>query len=440
MPKFTAAVLKRIRKAGIVERDYRIDDLEDDLDALAELNAEIQFDLLDTRPHRRGEFRWYDRSLQEFFAAWWLSRYADKKQGDLGRLREWRYDDPRDDTARTLYQPLWGFLTEMPKAVRRERIWASAVGLLYERGAPRCCEMIYRSWRPMWRCRAGRPYLRDWQQEFKTILATPGPEGEVAQALCRNSRRSGFRRCPKDPADDYTPFLMGSPETEKERFQDELLHTVVVTPFLMHEFPVTNAQYELFDPAHQQERLGNLPESEARDHPVVNVTWFQAWCFARWTGNHLPTEAEWEYACRGGAPSNQPFHFGDSLSSKQANFDGKYPYGGADKGQYLERTTKVGSYQRNAFELYDMHGNVWEWCADWYGARYYEKSRQKDPRGPRVASARVLRGGGWLDSGRSCRSALRYRNEPDDRYRNDGFRLAAVPCAVGAQQGEPGQA
>jgi hypothetical protein len=99
MPQFETAVLKRMRAGGVVPRAYRIDDLEDDLAALAKLNAEIKFDLLDTRPHRRGDFRWYDRSLQEFFAAWWLSRYANAK--DRKWMCRWRYDDPRDETGRT---------------------------------------------------------------------------------------------------------------------------------------------------------------------------------------------------------------------------------------------------------------------------------------------------------------------------------------------------
>jgi formylglycine-generating enzyme required for sulfatase activity len=138
----------------------------------------------------------------------------------------------------------------------------------------------------------------------------------------------------------------------------------------------------------------------------------------------LPAEAEWEYACRGGAPSHQVFHFGDSLSSKQANFDGNHPYGDAGKGDYLQRTCKVGSFAPNRFGLYDMHGNVWEWCADWYGSDYYEKSPRRDPRGPDSGYYRVFRGGGWNSRGLSCRSAHRYGYWPDHRIL--GFRAALV--------------
>src|SRR5204863_10089486 len=114
-------------------------------------------------------------------------------------------------------------------------------------------------------------------------------------------------------------------------------------------------------------------------------------------------EAEWEYACRGGGGS--PFHHGKSLSSSAANFDGRYPYGGAPAGPYLERTTAVGSYPPNAFGLYDMHGNVWEWCADWYDGAYYRANPRIDPAGPARGTNRALRGGSWLDLGRNCRAA-----------------------------------
>jgi formylglycine-generating enzyme required for sulfatase activity len=133
----------------------------------------------------------------------------------------------------------------------------------------------------------------------------------------------------------------------------------------------------------------------------------------------LPTEAEWEYACRGGASSKEgcSYHYyldqpSNSLSSTQANFDGNYPNGEAAKGPYLERTSKVGSYQANRLGIFDMHGNVWEWCHDWYDAR---------------ASLRVFRGGGWINYARNCRAADGYAIEPSSRRLTLGMRLARVP-------------
>ena len=136
----------------------------------------------------------------------------------------------------------------------------------------------------------------------------------------------------------------------------------------------------------------------------------------------LPTEAEWEYAARGGK-NEQIFGIGDgnNLSSSQANFDGNHPYGNAAKGKYLQKTTPVGSYQANAFGLYDMHGNVWEWCNDWFGD--YSSSAQTDPTGATSGSVRVNRGGSWLMNGRFLRSATRYWESPTNRDMNLGFRL-----------------
>jgi formylglycine-generating enzyme required for sulfatase activity len=144
----------------------------------------------------------------------------------------------------------------------------------------------------------------------------------------------------------------------------------------------------------------------------------------------LPTEAEWEYSCRGGTSSYQVFHFGDKLSSSQANFDGNFPYGGAAKGDYLERTCKVGSREKNRFGLYDMHGNVYEWCLDWYDKDYYGTEAAKvDPQGPsKEGVVRVVRGGSWDLGGGFCRSASRGRlwRRSKDRDQGIGFRVALV--------------
>ncbi len=174
--------------------------------------------------------------------------------------------------------------------------------------------------------------------------------------------------------------------------------------------------------------------------PVEQVSWDEAVEFSKRLAAmseeirsgrtyRLPTEAEWEYACRGGVTSYQIFNpFGNSLSSKQANFDGNYPYGGAGTGDYLQRTCKVGSYPANGYGLYDMHGNVWEWCADWYDEGYYAESPLQDPQGPASgASARVLRGGSWVNYGWYCRSACRGGRGPGERFQHYGLRLVAVP-------------
>ncbi len=133
----------------------------------------------------------------------------------------------------------------------------------------------------------------------------------------------------------------------------------------------------------------------------------------------LPTEAEWEFACRAGTTT--PFHFGSQWNGREANCNGNHPYGTTTKGPYLERTTTVGSYASNGFGLYDMHGNVWEWCSDWYGDY---ATTVDDPTGPVEAMPRVLRGGCWDDGGQCCRSAYRDRYGPEFRSYGFGFRVA----------------
>jgi formylglycine-generating enzyme required for sulfatase activity len=123
-----------------------------------------------------------------------------------------------------------------------------------------------------------------------------------------------------------------------------------------------------------------------------------------------------------------PFHFGLSLSSSHANFDGRRPYGSAGRGDFLQRTSAVGSYPANAWGLRDMHGNVWEWCSDWYAEDAYRRCPRCDPEGPGRGSERVLRGGSWQNHGRLCRAACRDRAGPEYRSLNAGFRVVMVVC------------
>src|SRR5262249_29773925 len=202
-------------------------------------------------------------------------------------------------------------------------------------------------------------------------------------------------------------------------------------PFCLGVTAVTQAQY--------RQVMGMRPsffssKGEGRDKvsglntddfPVENVNWEEAMDFCRiaslrsavkdhgWVVD-LPTEAEWEYACRAGTVTAS--HFGDSLSSQQANFNGQRPYGAAAKGTSLQRTTRVGSYPANAWGLFDMHGNVLQWCKDWY-AKDYHKTDKKE------GSDRVARGGFWLFGAPGCRSARRHPVEPAARGSGLGFRV-----------------
>jgi formylglycine-generating enzyme required for sulfatase activity len=146
---------------------------------------------------------------------------------------------------------------------------------------------------------------------------------------------------------------------------------------------------------------------------VINISWDDATAFAKWMGCRLPTEAEWEYACRAG--STTPFNTGENLTTSQANY-------GSDQ------TRTVGTLTSNAFGLYDMHGNVWEWCSDWHGD--YPSSPQTNPKGPSdgpLTTLRVIRGGSWNDKApHFCRSASRNKNRPGSVYLNIGFRLVSL--------------
>jgi formylglycine-generating enzyme required for sulfatase activity/serine/threonine protein kinase len=221
-------------------------------------------------------------------------------------------------------------------------------------------------------------------------------------------------------------FRMGSPDDEKDRYKDEALHAVTLTePFYLAQTEVTQAQYQAL--------TGENPSHfKGTDKPVEMVSWEEARdCAAKLTKKRddkqvyrLPTEAEWEYSCRGGRSSSQPFGVGTgrALSSREANFDGNYPYGGAEKGEYLQSTCRVASYTANAFGLYDMHGNVWEWCADWYGPN--PEQDVTNPTGPAEGSGRVFRGGSWFFNAGDCRAAHRNGNTPSYRYYALGLRLA----------------
>ncbi len=239
-------------------------------------------------------------------------------------------------------------------------------------------------------------------------------------------------------------FMMGSPEDELERRESESpQHRVNIKPFCMGKYPVTQAQWKAVAALKQVNReLKPEPSSFKGDkRPVEQVSWYDAVEFCSRLSVHtkrqyrLPSEAEWEYACRAGTTT--PFHFGETITTDLANYQGtdneEYKwsgsYGRGPKGIYRKETTVVGSFGvANAFGLYDMHGNVWEWCADHWHDNY---EGAPEDGGAWIDSdsdihSRLLRGGSWSFYPDICRSASRSLYYPDDRSNDFGFR---VVCA-----------
>jgi formylglycine-generating enzyme required for sulfatase activity len=229
-------------------------------------------------------------------------------------------------------------------------------------------------------------------------------------------------------------FVMGTPRGERgASLHERPAHRVRISrPFHLGVYEVTQDEFQRVMGSNPS-RFRHEPGQDTRRFPVESVTWEEAVAFCRKLTARpeemeaqrmyrLPTEAEWEYACRAGTTT--PFSFGNALASLQANFDGAHPYGAAAPGPYRQRLLPVGSFKANAFGLYDMHGNVFEWCADPYARDYYRKAPAVDPPGPAEGPHRVLRGGGWNSAAMSCRSGERTFDAPTRRYAEYGFRTA----------------
>lgn len=248
-------------------------------------------------------------------------------------------------------------------------------------------------------------------------------------------------------------FEMGSPETEAWRSEDETQHTVTVSDFYISPHEVTQREY-------QAVMGSNLSHFSGEDLPVENISWLDAVAFCNalseqegrtpvytvdgatvsWDqsadGYRLPTEAEWEYACRAGTTT--PFNTETSISAEESNYWGHYPYMIEDNyfhqedletrpGQYRQTTVEVSSFSPNAYGLYNMHGNVGEWVWDYYGA--YSTEAQTDPTGPESGTRRVYRGGGWNDFAKNLRSAYRAALPQENSNYNIGLRLVLNAAA-----------
>jgi formylglycine-generating enzyme required for sulfatase activity len=258
-------------------------------------------------------------------------------------------------------------------------------------------------------------------------------------------------------------FVMGSPMAEPEHSNSEgPQHRVRLREFLIGQTPITQAQWREVarwqppegerwerelnpNPSGFQDRDGQRTarllkgETSTDDRPVEQVSWDDAIEFCRRLSQRtgrtytLPSEAQWEYACRAG--TSTPFHFGETMTTELANYDGDYTYANGPKGEYRQQTTPVGMFPANAWGLQDMHGNVWEWCLDhWHETNEgapMDGSAWLDDEGPTAAEdsekERLLRGGSWSLIPWDCRSAYRSRSQPDDASPNVGFRVVCLP-------------
>ncbi len=278
------------------------------------------------------------------------------------------------------------------------------------------------------------------QREFSFEVVTVNPQGAETQR-----RRQQVQFFSEDMGNGVIlemvsipggTFFMGSPDNEAERESDESpRHQVQVAPFYMGKFPITQAQWRVVAALPQVEiALESDPSNfKGEDLPVERVSWYQAVEFCarikQKTGRNysLPSEAQWEYACRAGTTT--PFHFGETVTADLANYNGNYIYGSGPKGKYRAKTTPVGSFQvANSFGLYDMHGNVLEWCADtWHENYNIAPSDGSVWNMGGDEKYRLLRGGSRGDPW-YCRAAQRLRYAPDFRSYLFGFRVVA--CSV----------
>ena len=311
-----------------------------------------------------------------------------------------------------------------------------------------------------WFKEAAQQCMTLYEKALETMQSLPVPETRVQPADDRADEAgeaakpvSAETRAPTPPArkeqvkkavsipDNFVKieggsFMMGSSEREKDRIDNEIHHQVSVNAFYMSKYEVTQQEYERV--------MGMNPSHfKGPNLPVENVSWHEAvaYCNARssregfspvytlkgeivrcnWhtVGYRLPTEAEWEYACR--ARTFTAFNTGDHITTEQANYDGNYFYTNGVRGLYREKTTPVGTFAPNSWGLYDMHGNVWEWCWDWFGV--YDIRKQHNPIGPNSGADRVIRGGSWGGSALYLRSANRCSNSPFSKDSYLGFRV-----------------
>ena len=339
---------------------------------------------------------WQHRGMMEFYCGLHMARYAKhdctQVAGRFTNSGDWYWG--------------WRFAIEMPETVSDAEIRVRTLSSLLRPPADgrRPNELIYRAWRLLESTSDGQAALAQFQREFQELLSDVDP---LALQI-----EQGLLLCPPDADCNRLTFLMGSPDSDGdapswEKPQIEM----TVRPFQMASAPTTNEQYGLYDPAHRSDpnfEQGLRRHSPDNDCPVIYVTWYDAWCFARWCGCRLPTEVEWEYACRAGTTTR--YWWGNELDESKCTFN-------------TNQTTPASTSHANPWKLMEMSGNVYEWCDTWFHEQI-EVAAQSGFQG----TSRVLRGGSFLFlNPLYLRSADRGRSTPDFRLSYFGFRLSRTP-------------
>jgi uncharacterized protein (TIGR02996 family) len=294
----------------------------------------------------------------------------------------------------------------------------------------------------------GQERRAEWIRLFRALRAMGDGERQAAEAEVQARLLAGVR--PVAPVRVNSigmelalippgSFWLGSPQNEDGRYDDEGPRRLVriTRPFYLGVYPVTQAQYEAVMEVNPSafrargEQAAAVAGVDTSRHPVERVNWLEAMTFCRTLTRlpeekkagriyRLPTEAQWEYACRGGAALFSPFVFGNELTTEQANFRAR------PGAREALTTTPVGQYPPNGFGLYDVMGNVWEWCADWYDTEAYQHNPPADPPGPATGDRRNVRGGTYHLEARRIRSADRSSFAPEHRDSDLGFRVLCV--------------
>lgn len=471
--EFKRKVHDRLVEAGVYwltstkERDKPV--WHQDVEAIESMNARgLEHFVLDGNDRA---LRFTDITVQAFFAALWASNYLDPSEFD----QLWRVAPDSWQGRHSSFEEFWRFVADMPAKRTHLESWRKLFEPFYDSslsahlrstdGTPiRSTELIYRTWDRMRDTSAGEVF----RSEFGLILR--GEQGErkkqEAQRLLAGLRFDKPLCEGKHGAGDNGEFVMGCTEEHSVEWdmdrgvRNNLEHRVKLTRFWMSVHCVRNVEYELFEPrrAIRRKFADEVSESELDDHPAVNVSWYDSLVFSLWLGELdvvkgervrivLPSEAQWEYCCRSGVEGTAFCWDGvlddNRIEKGYCNFhwdrlwsSGKRPWSFTPKSGSPRHPISVDGRMRdgevvgiNRWGFSQLHGNVNEWCGDWYDRHYYAKSNKVDPLGPQIATERVSRGGSWFYGDVHCRAAYRNRFEPGARDMNNGFRLAAVPVS-----------